>query len=56
MSAAAIALPGASSETALSTNPNGLTSNGAASLLQKDGPNAMPDTSAYPLRNAFAKF
>ena len=23
---------------------------------EKDGPNAMPDTSAHPLRNALAKF
>jgi H+-transporting ATPase len=28
----------------------------AASRLQKDGPNAMPDTSVHPLRNALAKF
>jgi H+-transporting ATPase len=28
----------------------------ASSRLQKDGPNAMPDTSAHPLRNALAKF
>src|SRR6202453_2609594 len=35
---------------------DGLTSTEAASRLQKDGPNAMPDTSAHPLRNALAKF
>jgi H+-transporting ATPase len=36
--------------------PLGLSSDAAASLLQKDGPNAMPDTSVNPLRNALAKF
>ncbi len=35
---------------------NGLTSDEAKSLLSKDGPNAMPDTSAHPLRNALTKF
>jgi H+-transporting ATPase len=35
---------------------NGLTSDEAKSLLAKDGPNAMPDTSAHPLRNALTKF
>ena len=34
----------------------GLTSEVAKNRLQKDGPNAMPDTSAYPLRNAISKF
>jgi H+-transporting ATPase len=34
----------------------GLTSDEAHTRLQKDGPNAMPDTSAHPLRNALAKF
>ncbi len=34
----------------------GLTSDEARTRLQKDGPNAMPDVSAHPLRNAFAKF
>jgi H+-transporting ATPase len=34
----------------------GLTSDEARARLQKDGPNAMPDTSAHPLRNALAKF
>jgi H+-transporting ATPase len=38
------------------TAANGLTSEEAKSLLAKDGPNAMPDTSAHPLRNAFTKF
>ena len=35
---------------------NGLTSDEAKSRLEKDGPNAMPDTSAHPFRNALAKF
>jgi len=39
-----------------STASSGLTSVAASALLQKEGPNAMPDTSAHPLRNAFAKF
>jgi H+-transporting ATPase len=34
----------------------GLSSNEARSRLETDGPNAMPDTSAHPLRNAFTKF
>jgi H+-transporting ATPase len=34
----------------------GLTSDEARARLAKDGPNAMPDTSAHPLRNAIAKF
>jgi magnesium-transporting ATPase (P-type) len=34
----------------------GLTSNSARSLLEKDGPNATPDTSVHPLRNALIKF
>jgi H+-transporting ATPase len=38
------------------TAPNGLTSDQAKSRLAKDGPNAMPDTSAHPLRNALNKF
>jgi H+-transporting ATPase len=37
-------------------DPKGLTSDEAHSRLQKDGPNAMPDVSAHPLRNALAKF
>ena len=36
--------------------PNGLTSDEAKIRLEKDGPNAMPDTSAHPLRNALIKF
>src|ERR1035441_44446 len=34
----------------------GLTSDEARARLEKDGPNAMTDTSAHPLRNALAKF
>ena len=34
----------------------GLTSDEAHARLTKDGPNAMPDTSAHPLRNALTKF
>jgi H+-transporting ATPase len=34
----------------------GLTSDEARARLEKDGPNAMPDTSVHPLRNALAKF
>ncbi len=36
--------------------PKGLTSDEASARLAKDGPNAMPDTSVHPLRNALAKF
>ena len=36
--------------------PNGLTSDAAKIRLDKDGPNAIPDTSAHPLRNALIKF
>ena len=36
--------------------PAGLTNEEARTRLEKDGPNAMPDTSAHPLRNALAKF
>ncbi len=36
--------------------PSGLTSDEAKIRLEKDGPNAMPDTSAHPLRNALTKF
>ena len=34
----------------------GLTSDEARARLAKDGPNAMPDTSAHPMRDALAKF
>jgi H+-transporting ATPase len=38
------------------TAPTGLTGEEARARLEKDGPNAMPDTSAHPLRNALTKF
>ena len=38
------------------TAPAGLTSDQASKQLQKDGPNAMPDTSAHPLRDVLGKF
>jgi H+-transporting ATPase len=38
------------------TASTGLTSGEAHTRLEKDGLNAMPDTSAHPLRNAVAKF
>ena len=56
MSVSAIVPPGTPSKPAQNTAPNGLTSDAAASLLQKDGPNAMPDTSENVLKNALAKF
>src|ERR1039457_52805 len=34
----------------------GLTIDEVHARLEKDGPNAMPDTSAHPLQNALAKF
>ena len=36
--------------------PKGLSTEEARTRLEKDGPNAMPDTSAHPLRNVLAKF
>lgn len=38
------------------TVPVGLTNDEASKRLQKDGPNAMPDTSAHPLRDVLGKF
>jgi H+-transporting ATPase len=43
-------------KTAQEIATKGLTSDEARTRLEKDGPNAMPDTSAHPLRNALAKF
>ncbi|MFZ1083728.1 MAG: HAD-IC family P-type ATPase [Terracidiphilus sp.] len=40
----------------LDTTTKCLTSDEARARLEKDGPNAMPDTSAHPLRNALNKF
>ena len=49
--------PGAQpARAAQKTAPDGLTSDEASIRLRKDGPNAMPDTSAHPLRDALAKF
>jgi H+-transporting ATPase len=48
-----LAAPAKPAQNAMS---NGLTSDEARSGLEKDGPNAMPDTSAHPFRNALAKF
>lgn len=50
------ALP-ANDKAAASAGPGkGLTSQQAGERLAKDGPNAMPDTTAHPLRNAVMKF
>jgi len=38
------------------SSATGLTSNEARTRLDKDGPNAMPDSSAHPFRNALMKF
>lgn len=38
------------------TTAKGLTSEEARARLEQDGPNAMPDTSGRPLRDALAKF
>src|SRR6202453_630438 len=54
--AAAVVPPSPPATPVQSTASAGLTSAEAASRLQKDGPNAMPDTSAHPLRNALTKF
>jgi len=56
MPASAIAPPDTPSGPAQNTAPHGLTSEAAARLLQKDGANAMPDTSENVLKNALAKF
>jgi H+-transporting ATPase len=53
---AAVASPSPPAKPVEKTASKGLTSDVAAILLQKDGPNAMPDTSAHPLQNALAKF
>ncbi|HWB31859.1 MAG TPA: HAD-IC family P-type ATPase [Acidobacteriaceae bacterium] len=54
--AAVATAPSAPAKPGPGTSSNGLTSDEAKSRLQKDGPNAMPDTSAHPFRNALAKF
>ena len=59
MSVSGVVSPSSSSQ---AMNPaqdiasKGLTSDEARVRLEKDGPNAMPDTSAHPMRNALAKF
>ena len=55
-SAVASASPVTGSTKAQNVAPMGLTSDEAKIRLEKDGPNAMPDTSAHPLRNALTKF
>jgi H+-transporting ATPase len=59
MSAKTVVAPAPPSQPAKPTPDipsKGLTSDEARARLEKDGPNAMPDTSAHPLRNAIAKF
>jgi H+-transporting ATPase len=59
MSATTVVAPAPSSQAAKpaqDTLSKGLTSDAVCIRLEKDGPNAMPDTSAHPLRNAVAKF
>jgi H+-transporting ATPase len=59
MSATTVIAPAPSSQPAKPVQDipsKGLTSDEARARLAKDGPNAMPDTSAHPLRNALAKF
>jgi len=46
----------ASSSANTAPTSKGLTSDEARRRLEKSGPNAMPDTSAHPLRMAFEKF
>ncbi len=48
--------PHSAVQSAQNTAPNGLTSDEAQGRLKSDGPNAMPDTSAHPFRDALAKF
>jgi H+-transporting ATPase len=50
------AAPGATVIAPKDTLAGGLSSAEAARLLQKDGPNAMPDTALHPLRRALHKF
>jgi len=53
---AAIASPTQPSKLDHGRTATGLTSDEAHARLDKDGPNAMPDSSAHPLRNALMKF
>jgi len=41
---------------AQTADQTGMSSGEASARLQRDGPNAMPDTSTHPLRNALSKF
>jgi H+-transporting ATPase len=52
----AAAAPGTAATAAKDAIGNGLSSPEAARRLQKDGPNAMPDTTLHPLRRALHKF
>ena len=54
--AAVLVSPGPAAIALSSSASNGLTSKEANSRLRKDGANAVPDTSAHPLRNAISKF
>ncbi len=54
--AAALAEPTPSTTAVQNASPKGLTTAEAHSRLEKDRPNAMPDTSAHPLSNALLKF
>jgi H+-transporting ATPase len=59
LSATSVSTPESSSQPAKPVQDiasKGLTSDEARARLAKDGPNAMPDTSAHPLRDALAKF
>jgi H+-transporting ATPase len=56
MTAANTTVHAASAKPPQNLTLNGLTSGEARSRLEKDGPNAMPDTSAHPFRNALANF
>ena len=53
---AVVASPGLPATPAQNVSASGLTSDVAHRRLQKDGANAMPDTSIHPLQNALAKF
>jgi H+-transporting ATPase len=59
MSANSVVIPASTSQPAKPGQDiasKGLTSDEARARLEKDGPNAMPDVSAHPLRNALTKF
>jgi len=59
VTAAGVLSPAPPSQTAKPVHDGpsaGLTSDEARARLAKDGPNAMPDTLAHPLRDALAKF